>query len=137
MPAELPPDVVRLRHFPIGEYRAAFDASVMAAGYNSFQEAMALGLPTLFVPNQSTAKDDQDARTLWAEQTGCGLRWDDPGPDAEPREPGGLDEAVDRLLDPAERAGMRDRMAGLPPATGAEEIAASLDAWSREPTGTG
>ena len=59
-PAVLPEDVTRLRHFPIGEHRAAFDASVMAAGYNSFQEAMALGLPTLFIPNMSTAKDDQD-----------------------------------------------------------------------------
>ncbi len=126
-PATLPDDVVRLRHFPIGEYRAAFDASVMAAGYNSFQEAMALGLPTLFVPNQSTAKDDQDARTLWAEQSGCGLRWDDDG------QAKGLNRAVDRLLDPSAQARMRDRMAELPAATGAAEIASALDEWSRQP----
>ena len=137
VPAELPPDVVRLRHFPIGRYRAAFDASVMAAGYNSFQEAMALGLPTLFVPNQVTAKDDQDARTRWVEQTGCGLRWDDPGPDADPHLLAGLDGAVDRLLDPAEQDRMRDQMAELPAATGAEEIAAALDGWSREPVDVG
>ena len=128
-PAVLPDDVIRLRHFPIGEYRAAFDASVMAAGYNSFQEAMALGLPTLFVPNQSTAKDDQDARTRWAEESGCGLRWDDDG------QTDGLDRAVDRLVDPAERARMQDRMAELPLATGAAEIAAALDGWSRLPVG--
>ena len=133
VPAELPPDVVRLRHFPIGEYRAAFDVSVMAAGYNSFQEAMALGLPTLFVPNQSTAKDDQDARTLWAEKSGCGLRWPDPGPMAEPSLLSGLDKSVDRLLDPSEQNRMRRYMADLPAATGAEEIAAVLDAWGREP----
>jgi UDP-N-acetylglucosamine:LPS N-acetylglucosamine transferase len=102
----------------------------MAAGYNSFQEAMALGLPTLFIPNQSTAKDDQDARTRWADSSGCGLRWDDPGADGPP---GGLHEAVDRLLDPAIRSRMRSRMADLPAATGAEEIAAALDGWSREP----
>ena len=137
VPAELPPAVVRLRHFPIGEYRAAFDASVMAAGYNSFHEAMALGLPTLFVPNQSTAKDDQNARTLWAEQTGCGLRWDDPGVDAEPRLLAGLDDAVNRLLDRDEQARMRYRMAELPPAIGAEEIAAALNAWGSRPVGAG
>jgi len=134
--AELPDDVIRLRHFPIGEYRAAFDASVMAAGYNSFQEAMALGLPTLFIPNQSTAKDDQNARTLWAEQSGCGLRWDDTGTDGSVAGPtaesdASLHAAIDRLVDPAEQAQMRDRMAELPPATGAVEIAAALDGWSR------
>ena len=126
-PATLPDDVVRLRHFPIGEYRAAFDASVMAAGYNSFQEAMALGLPTLFVPNQSTAKDDQNARTLWAEQSGCGLRWNDDG------QMNGLNRTIDRLLDPSNQARMRDQMAKLPAATGAEEIAIALDEWSRQP----
>ena len=126
-PATLPDDVVRLRHFPIGEYRAAFDASVMAAGYNSFQEAMALGLPTLFIPNQSTAKDDQNARTLWAEQSGCGLRWNDDG------QMNGLNRTIDRLLDPSDQSRMRDRMAKLPAATGAAEIAAALDEWSRQP----
>jgi len=126
-PATLPDDVIRLRHFPIGEYRAAFDASVMAAGYNSFQEAMALGLPTLFVPNQSTAKDDQDVRTLWAEQSGCGLRWDDDG------QATGLNRAIDRLLDPSDQSRMRDRMAKLPAATGAAEIATALDEWSGQP----
>ena len=129
-PAVLPEDVTRLRHFPIGEHRAAFDASVMAAGYNSFQEAMALGLPTLFIPNMSTAKDDQDARTLWAEQSGCGLRWDDDGADGHGA---GLDRAIDRLLDPNEQIRMRDQMAKLPAATGAAEIAAALNEWSRQP----
>jgi len=128
--ADLPENVIRLRHFPISEYRAAFDASVMAAGYNSFQEAMALSLPTLFIPNQSTAKDDQDARTLWAEQTGCGLRWDDTKPGELGGPDTGLQEAIDRLVDPVEQARMRDRMAELPPATGAAEIAAALDGWS-------
>ena len=111
-------------------HRAAFDASVMAAGYNSFQEAMALGLPTLFIPNMSTAKDDQDARTLWAEQSGCGLRWDDDGADGHGA---GLDRAIDRLLDPNEQIRMRDQMAKLPAATGAAEIAAALNEWSRQP----
>ncbi len=126
-PATLPDNVLRLRHFPIGEYRAGFDASIMAAGYNSFQEAMTLGLPTLFVPNQSTAKDDQDARTLWAEQSGCGLRWNDDG------QANGLNRAIDRLLDPSDQARMREEMAKLPAATGAAEIAAALDEWSRQP----
>lgn len=131
-PAELPPDVVRLTHFPIGEYRLAFDASVMAAGYNSFHEAMALGLPTLFVPNQSTAKDDQDARARWAEQKGAGLRWEDPGPEGSSELQDGLHEAIDRLVDRKEQAEMRRQMAELPPATGAEEIADALNSWGQE-----
>ncbi|MDG2428079.1 MAG: glycosyltransferase [Acidimicrobiales bacterium] len=132
-PAALPDNVIRVRHFPIGEYRAAFDASVMAAGYNSFQEAMALSLPTLFIPNQSTAKDDQDARTRWAEQSGCGLRWDDLGDNKSSDE---LHTAIDCLIDPAQRTQMRAQMAKLGPATGAEEIAAVLGRWSseRQPT---
>ena len=128
-PAVLPDNVIRLRHFPIGEYRAAFDASVMAAGYNSFQEAMALSLPTLFIPNQSTAKDDQDARTRWAEHSGCGLRWDDLG---ENRSSDELHTAIDRLVDPVQRGQMRAQMAELRPATGAEEIATALHRWSGE-----
>ena len=126
-PAVLPDDVHRLRHFPIGEYRNAFDASVMAAGYNSFHEAMSLGLPTLFVPNLGTAKDDQDARARWAEAAGTGLRWDEATGDTDD-----LNAAVDRLVDPAGQEALRARMAALPPANGAREIAEALEGWGRE-----
>lgn len=126
-PAVLPDDVHRLRHFPIGEYRNAFDASVMAAGYNSFHEAMSLGLPTLFIPNLGTAKDDQDARARWAEAAGTGLRWDEATGDTDD-----LNAAVDLLVDPAGQEALRARMAALPPADGAREIAEALEGWGRE-----
>jgi UDP:flavonoid glycosyltransferase YjiC (YdhE family) len=126
-PAALPEDVHRLRHFPIGEYRNAFDASVMAAGYNSFHESMSLGLPTLFVPNIGTAKDDQDARARWAEASGTGLRWDETTGDSDD-----LQAAIDQLVDPARQEALRAKMADLPTADGAREIAEALVGWGQE-----
>ena len=126
-PAALPEDVHRLRHFPIGEYRNAFDASVMAAGYNSFHESMSLGLPTLFVPNIGTAKDDQDARARWAEASGTGLRWDETTGDSDD-----LQAAIDQLVDPARQEALRAKMAELPTADGAREIAEALVGWGQE-----
>ena len=89
---------------------------------------MSLGLPTLFIPNLGTAKDDQDARARWAETAGTGLRWDEAAGDADD-----LNAAVDRLVDPAGQEALRARMAALPPADGAREIAEALVGWGREP----
>ena len=51
----------------------AFDASVQAGGYNSYQEMRMLGIPTLFIPNMDTGMDDQVARCKIAEEEGWGL----------------------------------------------------------------
>ena len=48
-----------VRDFPLSRRFRAFDLAVSAAGYNSFHELLRFGVPTLFIPNQDTALDDQ------------------------------------------------------------------------------
>ena len=59
-----------LKDFPNSIYFNAFDASVLAAGYNSVYEAVFYGVPTIFFPNMETKTDDQVKRALFAEKTG-------------------------------------------------------------------
>lgn len=115
-PMDLPEGVHRARVYPLARYSAAFDFAVAAPGYNLFHEALAYGLPSLFVPKRDATRDDQDARARWAASRGVAAVWD-------AGDPGGLDDALTRMLDPAQRDAMRAAMAGLPPATGAREAA--------------
>lgn len=108
-----------VQEYPISDYFAAFDMGFFAGGYNSYHEALSLGLPSVFVPNTSTKLDDQGARTRFAADQGLGLDWHD-------SERPTLDALVERILDPAERAAMRTAMAALPPADGASEAASLL-----------
>lgn len=114
--------VTVVRRFPISRWFAAFDAAVLAAGYNSFHEALARQVPTLFVPNLATRTDDQDARTRFAADRGLGLRWD--GTD-----PAGLAAGVGQLADASARAAIRTRLQDLAPADGAEQVAALVRGW--------
>ena len=59
--------------FPLGRYLRAFDAATVAAGYNSVQESVVAGLPTLFIPNLSTKTDDQKRRALGTRDRMLGL----------------------------------------------------------------
>ena len=61
-----------IRDYPNALYARAFDASVQAGGYNSYQEMRMFGIPTLFIPNTETGMDDQVARCRVAEQEGWG-----------------------------------------------------------------
>jgi UDP:flavonoid glycosyltransferase YjiC (YdhE family) len=116
------PEVQVVRRFPISRWFAAFDLAVLAAGYNSFHEALASGLPTLFVPNLATRTDDQDARSRWAVDRGMGERWDG----ADPRS---LMSALERLADPLERSRLRERLGKLEPADGAAQVAELVRGW--------
>jgi len=69
----LPEGALRLRRYPLAPYLGAFDFAVGAAGYNSFHEAVAAALPTIFVPNENPMMDDQLARASYAERRGLGL----------------------------------------------------------------
>ena len=60
------------RYVPM-ELFAGFDVAVSAGGYNSFHELMYCGVPTVFTP-QPRISDDQEGRTLRAEQAGAGKR---------------------------------------------------------------
>ena len=111
-----------IRRFPLSRWFAAFDGAVLAAGYNSFHEALALRLPTVFVPNLATRTDDQDARSRHAARQGWAWRWDGADRDA-------LDQAIERLTDADARAAVVQRLAALPPADGAFQVAERLRGW--------
>jgi UDP:flavonoid glycosyltransferase YjiC (YdhE family) len=63
-------DVHLVREFPLSRRFRAFDLAVSASGYNSFHELLRFGIPTLFIPNQDTALDDQEARARFASDRG-------------------------------------------------------------------
>ncbi|WP_395161397.1 hypothetical protein [Ilumatobacter sp.] len=115
-------DISVVRQFPISRYFAAFDFAAIAPGYNSFHEALSLGLPSILVPNLATKTDDQDARSRWAHEQGLGLRWD--GSDEQT-----LQEAVAALTDDEQRAGIRTRLAALRTADGSRTAARLIERW--------
>lgn len=67
------PGVRLLRGFPISRFFNAFDFSVAAAGYNTYHEVIAFGLPTVFVANRQPSMDDQGARAEYAQDHGVGF----------------------------------------------------------------
>ena len=62
-----------IRDYPNAMYANAFDASIQAGGYNSYQEMRTFGIPTLFIPNTDTGMDDQVARCRTSEKEGWGI----------------------------------------------------------------
>ena len=70
---DLPTHVVPVSVFPLSRYLRAFDACVVAAGYNSFHEAVLASVPAAFVPNLETTTDDQLGRARWAADRGLGV----------------------------------------------------------------
>lgn len=67
-----PASYPRLRGFPYPRWFRAFDFAVSTAGYNSFADLVALGVPSVFVPNDNPSMDRQDLRALFAERRGMG-----------------------------------------------------------------
>ena len=62
-----------LHTFPLSRVLRAFDFCIAAPGYNSFHELLAHAVPTLFIPNEETALDDQLARAEWGRARGMSL----------------------------------------------------------------
>jgi UDP:flavonoid glycosyltransferase YjiC (YdhE family) len=60
-------DVRLLTGFPIPRYYRAFDFTVSAAGYNSFNDLLRFGVPTIFIANDAECMDDQGARARYAQ----------------------------------------------------------------------
>jgi predicted glycosyltransferase len=115
-------DAIVVRRFPLSRWFAAFDGAVLAAGYNSFHEALALRLPTVFVPNLATRTDDQDARARYAAAQGWAWRWD--GSDTT-----SLSRAMAELCDAGTRQQISARLGRLPPADGATQVADLIRGW--------
>ncbi len=90
--------------YPLAAYVLAFDLVVTAAGYNAVHEFVTAGIPTVLVPNDETATDDQVARARRLDADGVAV-WADPAPGAA----AGVTTAVRRALD--DRAGLAARAA--------------------------
>ena len=105
--------------YPVSRYLRAFDLTVSAAGYNSYHEQIAFGIPTVFLPNRRTKLDDQVGRARFADAAGVALSVEDPD-SAE------LEQVLDAAVRPEVRAALRRRCAELTFGNGAAAAAAWL-----------
>lgn len=62
--------VKSIKEFPNSMYFPFLDYAISAAGYNSFYELLFYKVPSLYIPNMFTQKDDQEARASRAVQLG-------------------------------------------------------------------
>jgi UDP:flavonoid glycosyltransferase YjiC (YdhE family) len=101
------------------EFMAAFDLAVSAAGYNSFNELMHFGVPTIFLPQEKWA-DDQQARAERAARAGAAVALDSgtKGP--------ALRQVVEGFRDPAQRLSASRAARNLVPRNHACEAASAL-----------
>ena len=105
-----------LRDYPNSLFFRDVDLSIMAAGYNSFHEAIQSGIPTLCFPNMKTGRDDQLARARVAESAGSMVV-------LEQRTKRKIFAAIDRMIDPDVLALMRENAKILQRENGAEQAA--------------
>ncbi len=125
---DLPPDVIRLSSFPFARYLSAFDWAVASAGYNTFHENIAAGLPTLFLSNENPEHDLQSVRAEYGAMRGLCRA-------ARPRDNHTVTRAIAELSDPDVRRMIAKACARLDPHNGADEIARYLGqlAFLRKP----
>jgi UDP:flavonoid glycosyltransferase YjiC (YdhE family) len=116
---DLWPGVRRLRGFPISKYYNAFDFTISAAGYNSFNEIISFGLPAIFMANEHAMLDAQGARAAFAEENGAALRL----PDSQVH---GIGPLVEALLDEKVRWVMKANCGRLAQDNGAGEAAQAI-----------
>jgi UDP:flavonoid glycosyltransferase YjiC (YdhE family) len=105
--------------YPVSPLLAAFDFAVSAAGYNSFHEFIAEGLPTIWVPNEAGEMDRQDLRAHFAHIAGAGLVLK-AGDDLL------VGSVLDQMLQPQALTQMRVRCKALVPENGARMAARLL-----------
>ena len=125
---DLPPGAIPLQTYPLCRYFRAFDGAISAVGYNSYHELIHHGLPAIFVPNEHPSMDDQLMRALFAARRGLGLC-------VRTAEPYRVRDAIDRLMDPAERAAIAGRCRALAAGNGAGAAAALVEEMVLEPAG--
>lgn len=103
--------------YPIAQYARAFEFVVSAAGYNSVQESISLGIPSVFIPNEAAITDDQTARALGASEKGWAL---------SARDNHELKNAVMDLAESDQLSYLREQLAAVHEASGAAEAAEAL-----------
>ena len=108
-----------IRDYPNSRFFSAFDFSIMAAGYNSFHEAVQFSLPTIFYPNMNTGQDDQLKRAKVAEDVGAMLI-------VRNRTENNIADAIEKLYDEDLRKVMKNKATLLHTENGAEQIAKYL-----------
>ena len=113
---DLWPGVPRLRCFPISRYYRAFDFTISAAGYNSFNEIIGFGVPSVLAPNLNRAMDDQSARAAFADRHGAAVHLDD---EMLPI----LDQVLGIMMDEDRRQIMQDKCRLIAKPNGAEPAA--------------
>ncbi|MCH8466604.1 MAG: hypothetical protein LAT78_08570 [Roseinatronobacter sp.] len=106
------------RIFPLTNYMAAFDLAVSAAGYNTFHELHQARIPTVFVANTAPGMDNQAARAAFAASAGWGR--------LAIRTQISIMEALRPLLEPEERAKMRQHFDTRPLPNGAARAAQAI-----------
>lgn len=94
------PRVTFLTHTGMAELFSGMDFAVCSAGYNSFHELLHAGVPTIFLPQEKIA-DEQDKRADLAEERGAAIHLRQPMD--SPGFVRSLERAIDVFLDDAKR----------------------------------
>jgi Glycosyltransferase family 28 C-terminal domain len=115
-----------VREFPLSRRFRAFDLAVSASGYNSFHELLRFGIPTLFIPNEDTALDDQRGRARFASDRGLAHMLGRVSVDATTAL---LDDLLSRGQDMVARVAMVDRGNGA--AAAADHLRTLTDVVAR------
>lgn len=113
------PGVRLLSGYPIPRYYRAFDFTISAAGYNSFNDLLRFGLPTIFIANDAECMDDQGARARHAEAAGAAFEIDE-------NDLGPLHDCIQAILQPAVRDYLVERARSLALPNGAAAAARAI-----------
>jgi UDP:flavonoid glycosyltransferase YjiC (YdhE family) len=119
-PMQMWPGTVLVRGFPISQYFRAFDLTIAAAGYNSFNEIISFAVPAIFMANTHRSMDAQATRADFAEEHGAAMTLD-------PSKLGQLSHIVPVLLNAKAREFLEGNCRRLAQPNGAAEAAAILE----------
>jgi UDP:flavonoid glycosyltransferase YjiC (YdhE family) len=112
-------DVRLLTGFPIPRYYRAFDFTISAAGYNSFNDLLRFGIPTIFIANDAECMDDQGARARYAEAENAAFDIDEANLES-------LYDCVQAILQPPVRDYLTERARALARPNGAKLAARAI-----------
>ncbi|HMU38043.1 MAG TPA: glycosyltransferase [Pseudomonadota bacterium] len=117
------PRITFLTQSGVAEWLSGMDFAVCSAGYNSFHELLHAGVPTIFLPQEKIA-DEQNKRAELAEKRGAAIHLH--LPIEHPDFPSALSCAVETIFDPEKRAAARLCATEIVPQNHAREAAQRL-----------